>query len=261
MIPMKTTIGDLESLLGYLRANVGWVPTSKVKSALEKAGDNRKIEAAKWLGLLERDGNNIQISGDGRVWVSSDSPAEKQQILRKLIGQNPLYSETMEWIHHTKQVDPKKTDIADKWHRNHTELLEGAKNQALGDAVITFMRVAEAAGFGKYIGAGNGRPESYLKTDASSIEEFVKSLQNRDTPDILNSEAVNSGLSRVSSPAIISDNIVEAHSGNIPLKQKDVVVNTSPAVHINVEIHIAADATAETVAEIFKNMRKYVLDK
>jgi hypothetical protein len=38
-----------------------------------------------------------------------------------------------------------------------------------------------------------------------------------------------------------------------------VTVQASPAIHINLEIHIAADATADTVAEIFKNMRKYVL--
>jgi hypothetical protein len=38
-----------------------------------------------------------------------------------------------------------------------------------------------------------------------------------------------------------------------------VSLEASPAVHVNIEIHIAADAKAETVAEIFKNMRKYVL--
>jgi hypothetical protein len=35
----------------------------------------------------------------------------------------------------------------------------------------------------------------------------------------------------------------------------------SPAVNINLEIHIAADAKAATIEEIFKNMRKYVLDR
>ena len=36
-------------------------------------------------------------------------------------------------------------------------------------------------------------------------------------------------------------------------------VNLNPGVNINVEIHIAADASATTIQEIFKNMRKYVL--
>jgi len=36
-------------------------------------------------------------------------------------------------------------------------------------------------------------------------------------------------------------------------------VALSPGVHINIEIHIAADASSETVEDIFKNMRRYVL--
>ncbi len=36
-------------------------------------------------------------------------------------------------------------------------------------------------------------------------------------------------------------------------------VNVSSGININIEIHIAADATAATIEEIFRNMRKYVL--
>ncbi|WP_073386308.1 hypothetical protein [Jatrophihabitans endophyticus] len=36
-------------------------------------------------------------------------------------------------------------------------------------------------------------------------------------------------------------------------------VSLSSGVHINIEIHIAADATSETVEDIFRNMRRYVL--
>ena len=38
-----------------------------------------------------------------------------------------------------------------------------------------------------------------------------------------------------------------------------VAVSVGPGIHINIEIHIAADASSETVEEIFKNMRRYVL--
>lgn len=36
-------------------------------------------------------------------------------------------------------------------------------------------------------------------------------------------------------------------------------VSVGPGIHINIEIHIAADASASTIEEIFKNMRRYVL--
>jgi hypothetical protein len=37
------------------------------------------------------------------------------------------------------------------------------------------------------------------------------------------------------------------------------VVSVAPGVHINIEIHIAADATSQVVEDIFRNMRRYVL--
>ncbi len=38
-----------------------------------------------------------------------------------------------------------------------------------------------------------------------------------------------------------------------------VVTSIGPGVHVNIEIHIAADASSETIEEIFRNMRRYVL--
>ncbi len=35
-------------------------------------------------------------------------------------------------------------------------------------------------------------------------------------------------------------------------------VSVGPGIHINIEIHIAADALSETIEEIFRNMRRYV---
>ncbi len=40
---------------------------------------------------------------------------------------------------------------------------------------------------------------------------------------------------------------------------RPTVVSVGPGININIEIHIAADASADTVQEIFKNMRRYVL--
>lgn len=37
------------------------------------------------------------------------------------------------------------------------------------------------------------------------------------------------------------------------------VATVGPGIHVNIEIHIAADASSEVVEDIFKNMRRYVL--
>lgn len=45
----------------------------------------------------------------------------------------------------------------------------------------------------------------------------------------------------------------------VPVAQGPVAVSLGQGIHINIEIHIAADASSETIEEIFKSMRRYVL--
>jgi hypothetical protein len=44
-----------------------------------------------------------------------------------------------------------------------------------------------------------------------------------------------------------------------PAPKAPPAVSVGPGIHINIEIHIAADASSETIEEIFPNMRRYVL--
>lgn len=52
----------------------------------------------------------------------------------------------------------------------------------------------------------------------------------------------------------------ESKAAEIPVQRVQVPqVSVSSGVNINVEIHIAADASSQTIEDIFKNMRRYVL--
>ena len=62
-------------------------------------------------------------------------------------------------------------------------------------------------------------------------------------------------------PARTSDLGSVAHGDAATQPIRSVHVSASPSVHVNVEVHIAADAEADTVREIFKNMARYVLNK
>lgn len=249
MLPIKTTIEDIDSLSAYLKTQVGWVPLDRVKKTIEgKLADNRKLEAQKRLGLLDRDGTNLKLSDRGRKYATTDDAATKEQILQDALRSVQLYKDTIEWLHYSKVSDPTKTELGVYWHDKHADQLEGAQGAALTDAVIFFMRVAGAAGLGKFTRGAGAKPDSYLKTDSAAIEAFVTSKSTVD--DASPNKDDEAKTSDVDQPAANSD------EPTIPT----VKVATSPAVHVNVEIHIAADATAETVAEIFKNMRRYVLN-
>jgi len=111
-------------------------------------------------------------------------------------------------------------------------LEKGVPQTRLDDVLALILDGAEAVGFIKDI---NGK--KYI--DLAGTELSVPTLAAEAT----NSEAGVVPGTRVTRPVI-------------PASPTLLV---GPGIHINIEIHIAADASAETVEEIFKNMRRYVL--
>lgn len=247
MLPIKTTLDDIEVVGGYLRTQVGWVELDRVRKAIPAThADNRKIEAMRFVGLLERDGANIKLTAVGREYASADE-ARRRQILQDRIKSVDLYARTVEWMHFSRKATPTKTEVANYWHDSHQSELSGATGAALTDAVIFFLRLAGAAGLGQFIAAGKGRPETYLKVDHEALSAYIN-----------NSEEAPKG-SETPDSAKRAEIVPEPVAAHQPARPSVQQVTASPAVHINIEIHIAADATATTVEEIFKNMRKYVL--
>lgn len=246
VLPIKTTLDDFDALTGYLKTQVGWVPLAKIRKTIEsKYADNRKLEAARVVGLLDRDGDNVRLTPAGREYATTDDGDVRRRILGAGLRSVELYNSTIEWFHYSKKSDPTKTDVGNYWHDKHEALLEGAKGAALTDAVVFFLRMCAGAGLGKYVGAGGGRPETYLKSDTDAIERFVTDAPPPPKPTETETQP----------PVVPAVSQVEP-----ALPPPKVDVATSAAVHVNVEIHIAADAKPETVAEIFKNMRKYILN-
>lgn len=174
MLPIKTTIDDVDALGTYLKGQVGWVPLERVKKTIDgKYADNRKLEALKRIGLLERDGANIKLSARGREYATATNEQQKQDVMKSGLREVSLYVETIEWIHHSKIEDPSKTEVGNYWHDKHQNQLEGAQGAALTDAVIFFMRVAGEAGLGKFTRGSKNKTDSYLRANVESIEEFV----------------------------------------------------------------------------------------
>jgi hypothetical protein len=269
MIPIKATIDDLDSLLRFLRPTFGWVDLAKVKANLgSKVTDNRKLEAAKYLGFVERDTQSIRITDQGRAYAGTQTVEDRARIMREQLAEVPLYRETVSWMYHSSRSEPTKTDVGEQWHKHHTNLLQGAQGAALTDGVIFFMRVAEAAGLGKFITAGKNRPETKFRGDRPAIEEFAASYLLADEESQLDdSPAANEGaglapdeFSTLSS-LLVEPNVIGAPAARrVQVGSPVVHVPNSPSVNITLEFHVAADTTAETVAEIFKNLRKYVLE-
>jgi hypothetical protein len=248
--PIKTTISDIDGLFNFLKGQIGWVPLDRVRKTIDsKLSDNRKLEACRYLGLIERDGTNIKLSGSGRAYAEGDNTARTEVMLAALKGV-PLYFQTIEWIHHNNKTEPTKTDIGNYWHDKLQSELDGAKDAALTDAVIFFFRVADAAGLGKFIAGGRGRTIAVLRSDLEAIKSAVTSAPVVPAEGGATPPAAPATLAAIQQPPPVLPASLVTPPANLKV---------SPAIHINLEIHIAADAMPDTVEEIFKNMRKYVL--
>jgi hypothetical protein len=145
-LPMKTTPLDLEKLSAYLKNQVGWVEIDKIKKAIPaKHASGFKIEAMRFLGLLERDGNNVKLTTPaGRDFAAGD-PTKRAVIMRVRMKSIPLYNATLEWMHFNDKTDVPKTDVANYWHDNHSTETGGAVGDALTDSAVFFMRMVGVA--------------------------------------------------------------------------------------------------------------------
>lgn len=239
-LPIKTTPDDVNVLANYLKNQVGYTALDKLRAAIPAPhGDARKIETMRFLGLLDVDTTNVKLTDDGRRYAAGDAATRSAVIVDRLRS-IPLYSAALDWMHYGKNHAPTKTEVANYWSDKHSAALGDTKGDALTDAAVLFLRFAGAAGAGKFVPAGVGR-DTYLKVDAAALEAIVTGTGPEALPTAPRAAPV-AGVAPSPDP-----------------RRGRPSVAFVPAVNINLEIHIAADATPMTIEEIFKNMRKYVL--
>jgi len=238
---MKTTEVDLEKVSNYLKNQVGWVDLAKIRKAIPAKHTNAmKIEAMRHLGLLDRDGGNVKLTTEGRDYASGDAN-QRAEIMRKRLRADSLYNATLEWMHFNEKTQATKTDVANYWHDHHDSEIAGARGDALTDSTVFFMRMVGVAELGRFVPAGIGR-ETHLEMDEQRLEEFATG----EAPAPAREETPQDPP-QVEPPA--APQIASSRQATV-----------AAGLNINVEIHIAADAKAATIEEIFKNMRKYLFD-
>jgi hypothetical protein len=103
--------------------------------------------------------------------------------------------------------------------------------------------------------AGREQDVYTLIIEGADAVGFLKDINGRKYVDLAGSAGSSSESAGDETTA------VRAHDTPVlPDRPPSIAgVSVGPGININIEIHIAADASAETVQEIFKNMRRYVL--
>lgn len=255
MVPIKTSVEDIQKLLGYLNKQIGWVEGTKVEKALGTQ-DDRKLGAMVEFGLILRDGGNLRVTERGQLFASDQNAA-----LREVLSSVGLYSATLEWVHYGKRAEATAAEVGQYWEASHADTLGGLKGSTLKDGAVTFGRVVAGAGLGTFL-VGRGGKETRTTFDLAAVDTLVNGAPPAEN-DAPQDQAATETPEPLATPhaALPTPGTTATQTLPAPATPSTVTVATSPSVHVNVEIHIAADATADTVREIFKNMARYVLDK
>lgn len=257
MVPIYTKIDDIQKVLAYMARQVGWVEMAKVAKALGSI-DDRKIGSMVEFGLILRDGGNIKVAPRGLTFNNGDPVGA----LREVLVNVELYRATLEWVHYQGKSEVTAVEIGQYWETSHVDTLGGLKGTTLKDGAVCFGRVVEGAELGTFT-VGRGGKETRVVFKLTDLERVIHA-------DPVADATVGDEDTSSDGPTIEWDSAV-VPAPSVPLtpapslsksqQQPFVSVAASPSVHVNVEIHIAANATPETVREIFRNMARYVLDK
>jgi len=245
-LPTQTTAEHIDKILNLLGSKPGWVDSTTIKTNLGAAGDSRKLNALHYVGVIERDGTNAKLSEAGRE-IARASDQKREDLFAARLGETPIYFNTLDWIYWQEMEGPTKVDVASHWIDTKAEGTEGAADGLISDGAICFFRMAEYGGLGKFINAGKGR-EARFDVDRARLGSLVAGAQDDEKSD---------GSQPADHPTAAALGEQSAPQATQPGHQR---VTLEPGVRVNIEIHIAADATPDTIEEIFKNMRAYVLN-
>jgi hypothetical protein len=256
VVPIKTSIEDIQKLMGYLGKQIGWVDQPKVEKALGPL-DDRKVGAMVEFGLLLRDGSNLRATDRGRQFNADQNAA-----LSAVLSAVELYRATLEWVYYGKRSEATAAEIGQYWESSHADTLGGLKGSTLKDGAVCFGRVVDGAGLGTFT-IGRAGKETRVAFDLTKVAALVDGDPSSELGESAVGDQSTAGLptSSAATDASTTPAATEPQRPAVASATPTVTVSASPSVHVNVEIHIAADATADTVREIFKNMARYVLDK
>ena len=100
--------------------------------------------------------------------------------------------------------------------------------------------------------------------DSAAAVGFVRDIGSKRFVDLAGTAPTASTEDTNLSPEVLPTQTLVPQRQTLPVpvspSSDAVAVAVSPAVYVNIEIHIAADSSSDTIEDIFRNMRRYVLN-
>lgn len=172
-LPVKTTIEDVDTMIGYLKNKPTGATVADAKAVLGgRPLDGRKVNAYKTWGLVDANGDKLLLSQEG--WRIARKPEEKADVFAAVIDRTRPYRAAVEWAHHQGFDTLTLNDLAANWHQHHGDALGTSNEGSIKDAVTCFFNLAEGAGLGVYT-IGRRGTETRLELNTGAVSRFIES--------------------------------------------------------------------------------------
>jgi hypothetical protein len=186
-LPIRTTLQDIKSLCGYLISKPTGATTVEAKTVVDsKVLDGRKINAMKFWGLIEEDGNKLKISNRGRAAIK-EKGVNFAESLREIISEKAPYRAMIERAVHKGEFTITATDVAAHWYEHFREESSDS-DKILNDQANCYFQIAEGADLGKLI-VGRKGGLTRFEFDQSNCSALIEggAFKTADVEDASNS--------------------------------------------------------------------------
>lgn len=251
-LPIMTSKEDIDKLVDNLRRKPTGVTIDEARATMDpKLLDGRKLNAYRTWGIIVENGTKLELTSRGRAY-SQSTEEEKVKIFAEIIRSHEVYKLTVEWMSNLRSDQLAASDVAAHWYEHFRQDVGTDSGQTIIYQVACFMNVAAAAGLGDYK-IGRKGLQTRLELNRSAVRAFVDKLHGDFNPSgvtiganepIVKPEVKLPNVEPMLNPTVVSPPV-------LPQSQ-------SPSLHIDIQIHLASDATPDQIDQIFASMAKHL---
>jgi len=171
-LPVKTTLEDIEALLGYLKRKALGVTLNEAESVLDhRFLDGRKLSALEAWGLISREDDRLSLTRLGRRGTRKEE--DKAAMFGEVLRSIRAYRTALEWANEQNLESIEAVDLASRWNEYNQDEVETSNERTLRDNVICFFHLAQGAGLGRLV-IGRRGAETRFDTDRSALTSFIE---------------------------------------------------------------------------------------
>ena len=222
-LPTMIDVDDIDSWTSYLRTKPAGAMVKEAEGILGKSvTDGRKLSGLMAWGFIQREGDRVTLTADGRSYAIGNQEAKVKQ-LRDIVLHHSPYLGTIEWAVHNSIVTMTSADVVARWLDYYRADVGSDNEHTLNRMAVCFFYLLQGALFGNLTIGRRGLPTRF-DVDLKVAEEFVYGYETPPEATIRGTEIVEPSTSIIAENADASSSDENDDSAS---SRTDVIAGTT----------------------------------